>query len=285
MKPDLFAAKPKPIEPHASQADASISKARQETSTYFVRRQKQAVPMDQAKYELAALYRMLHVEGLDDGISGHISFRDQEEPHHFWVNPFGLLFEEVTPDNLIKVDYDGNVLQGDYPVNVAGFCIHSAIHRARADANCVVHVHSPLGTVFSALGRHIEPVDQNCCMYFDDHELYSDFHGPVNQDEEAQEICKALGDKSMVILQNHGAITVGEDMATAAHLMLAAERAYSANLNAFLYGTPKLIDPETAALTREWIANPIGHRIEFDAYLRKVERRYPELLSLKPRPQ
>ncbi len=234
------------------------------------------------KYLLAVTYRIMAMEGLDEGISGHISLRVPGEPDAFWVNPFGMLFEEVTPENIIKVNEEGKVLEGDHPVNVAGFCIHAAIHQARKDVHAVVHTHSPLGVVFSATGKRLVSIDQNSCMFFEDHGVYNEYNGPVTEEEDASKMITALSDNHTLILKNHGTITAAEEIETAAMLMIAAERAYHVNLQAS--GQNKMIEvrPEVARKTKSWIANPIGLSIEFEAYMRKAERVYPDLLNYKP---
>jgi len=118
------------------------------------------------KVKLAAAYRILARRGMDESVAGHISLRVPGAPDCFWVNPFGLLFKEVTADNLALVNERGEILGGWPLVNFAGFCIHSAIHQARPDVHCAVHVHSPAGTAFSALGQAIEPLDQVACSFF-----------------------------------------------------------------------------------------------------------------------
>lgn len=234
------------------------------------------------KYLLAATYRIMAMEKLDEGISGHISMRVPGEPNSFWVNPFGMLFEEVTPDNIIKVNEDGMVLEGDHPINVAGFCIHAAIHQARKNVHAVVHTHSPLGVVFSATGKKIQAIDQNSCMFFEDHGVYNEYNGPVTEEEDAAKMIKALENNHTLVLKNHGTITAAEEIETAAMLMIAAERAYHVNLKAANQEQVIEVRPEVARKTKSWIANPIGLAVEFEAYLRKAERCYPDLLNYKP---
>lgn len=270
-----------PLPPDGHKA---VAQARRQTALHFVRQQGAGESHEALKYRLAAACRMMVAEGLDEGgISGHITVRVPGEPDCFWVNPFGLLAEEVAPDNVIKVDKSGNVLEGAHPVNVAGFCIHAAIHEARPDVNCVIHTHSPHATVFGALGRLIEPVDQNCCMFFENHSLYTEYGGPVTDRDEAARLTEALGTTDVILLSNHGTITCGASIETATMLMVAAERACKLNLLAGgQAGKLKLVSPGVARQTRDWIANPIGFKVEFDALLRKVERLYPEFRDFKP---
>ena len=258
-----------------------VGNTRRNTAAFFSKKERpQTIPW--LRYRLAALYRILAMEKLDEGISGHISMKVPGREDTFWVNPFGLFFEEVTPDNLITVDGKGNVLEGDYPVNVAGFCIHAALHQGRPDTHCIVHTHSPDATLYASLGRHIQPVNQTSCMFFEDHALYDEYNGPVLSLSEGQQLVAAAGSNHTLLLRNHGTLTMAAELETAAILMISAEQACGANLMVMRSGNVRLIDPNVARLTRQWIANPLGLQIEFDAYMRKAERFYPDLIQYKP---
>jgi ribulose-5-phosphate 4-epimerase/fuculose-1-phosphate aldolase/alpha-ketoglutarate-dependent taurine dioxygenase len=259
----------------------AVGNARRNTSSFFTKKERpQTIPW--LRYRLAALYRVLAMEKLDEGISGHISLKVPGREDAFWVNPFGLFFEEVTPDNLITVDSKGNVLEGDYPVNVAGFCIHAALHKGRPDTHCIVHTHSPQATVYASLSQPIQPVNQTSCMFFEDHALYDEYNGPVLSLSEGQKLVAATGNNHTLLLRNHGVLTMAAELETAAILMISAEQACAMNLASMNAGHVKLVEPEVARLTRQWIANPLGMQIEFDAYMRKAERFYPDLLKYKP---
>jgi ribulose-5-phosphate 4-epimerase/fuculose-1-phosphate aldolase len=166
-------------------------------------------------------------------------------------------------------------------VNVAGFCIHASIHKMYPHIHCIAHTHSPWGTVFSTLNKPVLPLDQNCCMFFENHALFSEFNGPVNDVEDAEKLARTLNGKSAVILANHGMITCGESIETAIMYMIALERALRVNVLALQTGNYKVVEDEVARSTKEWIANPIGFAIEFEALQRKVERLYPELINYK----
>jgi ribulose-5-phosphate 4-epimerase/fuculose-1-phosphate aldolase len=269
------------LEKKPIQGQTAIDEAKLYTAQILAEKQANK-SNEMLKYLLAVTYRIIAMEGLDEGISGHISMRVPGESDAFWVNPFGMLFEEVTPENIIKVNEDGKVLEGNYPINVAGFCIHAAIHKARKDVHAVVHTHSPLGVVFSATGKKLSAIDQNSCMFFEDHGLYDEYNGPVTDQEDATKMVKALGKHHTLILKNHGTITVGEDIETAAMLMIAAERAYHVNLQVINKKDIIMVRPDVANKTKAWIANPIGLGIEFEAYMRKAERFFPDLLKYKP---
>ncbi|SDF55813.1 class II aldolase/adducin family protein [Chitinophaga filiformis] len=258
-----------------------VGNTRRNTAAFFSKKERpQTIPW--LRYRLAALYRILAMEKLDEGISGHISMKVPGRDDAFWVNPFGLFFEEVTPDNLITVDGKGDVLEGDHPVNVAGFCIHAALHQGRPDTHCIVHTHSPNATLYASLAKQIQPVNQTSCMFFEDHALYDEYNGPVLSLSEGQQLVTAAGGNHTLLLRNHGTLTMAAELETAAILMIAAEQACEANLMAMHTGNVKLVDPDVARLTRQWIANPLGLQIEFDAYMRKAERFYPDLIQYKP---
>lgn len=261
----------------------AVSNARKSTAQFFSNQLSDATDHEILKYKLAAAYRIMVSEGLDEGgISGHISMRVPGEPESFWVNPFGLMADEITAGNLIKVDKSGSVMEGDFPVNVAGFCIHAAIHSAYPHINCVVHTHSPWGTLFSALDRKIEPIDQNCCLFFENHALYSQFNGPVNDPEDAQRLASTLNGKDVIVLRNHGTITCGNTIEAAVMRMVSVERAYRLNVLALQANDVKLVPAETAKLTRDWIGNDMAFAIEFNALLRKIERLDPEFKKYRP---
>ena len=121
---------------------------------------------------LASGFRMFSHFGFDEGVAGHITFRDPEFEHHFWVNPFGMHFDQICVSDLILVDRNGEVAQGDRPVNTAAFAIHSRLHEARPDVNAAAHSHSMYGKSFSSMGRKLEPITQDSCAFFDDHVLF-----------------------------------------------------------------------------------------------------------------
>lgn len=261
----------------------TVQDSRRDTATFYINRLDEPQQEDFLKYKLAVANRIMAMEQLEEGgISGHISFKVPGTTDRFWVNPFGLLSEEVTPDNLILVNEDGAVLHGDHPVNVAGFCIHATIHKTYPDVHCIVHTHSPWGTLLSAMDQGIVPVDQNCCMFFENHAIYREYNGPVNEVEDAAKLAAVMAGNNAVILANHGVLTCGESIETAVMYMVAFERAARLNILCRQHGHYKVIADDVARMTREWIANPIGFKIEFDALLRKVERRYPELSRYNP---
>src|SRR5258707_9293741 len=210
------------------------------------------------KQELAGAFRIFGRFGFSEGVAGHITARDPEHHDRFWVNPFGMNFSQVKVSDLIPLDHEGNVVEGAPPGNRAAFCIHSQVHLARPDVIAAAHAHSLHGKAFSSLRILLDPLTQDACAFFEDHSLYEDYRGIVNDLEEGKRIGAALGSFKAVILANHGLLTVGESVAEAAWWFVTMERSCQAQLLAMAAGTPKLIDPATARLTRGQLGIPIA---------------------------
>lgn len=210
------------------------------------------------KQELATAYRLFGKLGFSEGVAGHITARDPENPEWFWVNPFGMSFNRISVSDLILVDHDGNIVEGSRPVNRAAFCIHSEVHKARPDAVAAAHAHSLHGKAFSSLRSLLDPITQDACAFYEDHGLYDDFGGVVNDTEEGRRISKALGPHKAVILANHGLLTVGHTVAEAAWWFVTMERSCQAQLLAMAAGRPIPIDHETALQVREQTGSHIS---------------------------
>src|SRR6266853_2059252 len=169
----------------------------------------------EVRVDLAAAYRLVALYGWDDLIFTHISARVPGAEHHFLLNPYGMMFDEVTASSLVKVDLDGNkVMDSPYEVNPAGFTIHSAVHAARADALCVMHLHTDYGIAVSAQKQGLLPISQQS-MFALASLAYHDYEGLALDDEEKPRLVRDLGDKTSMILRNHGLLTVGRTAAEA----------------------------------------------------------------------
>jgi len=229
------------------------------------------------KVKLAAAYRILARLGLDDGVAGHISLRVPEAPHYFWVNPFGLLFNEVCADNLVLVNEQGQIVKGGPMINLAGFLIHSAIHQARPDVNCAVHTHPPAGSAYSALGLLLEPLDQTGCSFFEDQALYDEYSGIVLDQNQVTGIVNSLGDKRTLILANHGLLTAASTVEQALIDMIDMERTCAVNLKAMSAGVPvKPIPPEPARQSRSVLTQPARYPFQWAALIRDLDRHEPD---------
>ncbi|MFF2806627.1 class II aldolase/adducin family protein [Streptomyces sp. NPDC058000] len=231
------------------------------------------------KRELAAAFRLFGAFGFSEGVAGHITARDPEHPDRFWVNPFGTSFRQIKVSDLILVDHTGTVVEGDRPVNRAAFCIHSEVHRARPDAVAAAHAHSLHGKAFATLRRRLDPLTQDACAFFEDHGLYEDFRGVVNDTEEGRRIATALGPHKAVVLANHGLLTVGRSVAEAAWWFLTMERSCQAQLLAMAAGTPHAIDRETALQVREQIGSPLSGWFQFRPLWDQITAEQPDLFD------
>jgi ribulose-5-phosphate 4-epimerase/fuculose-1-phosphate aldolase len=208
------------------------------------------------KEELAAGFRLFGKFGFSEGVAGHITVRDPEHPEYFWVNPFGMSFNKIKASDLILVDHKGDVIEGSRAVNRAAFVIHSRVHEARPDALAAAHSHSTYGRAFSSLGIKLDPITQDACAFYEDHAVYDDYHGLVNDIDEGVRLAKALGPNKAAVLQNHGLLTVGQTVAEAVWWFITMERSCQVQLVAMAAGTPKLIPHDVALQTRELIGTP-----------------------------
>ena len=147
----------------------------------------------QRKEKLAAAFRLFAHFGYEEGVAGHITVRDPEKPDHFWVNPFGVHFGHIRVRDLILVNHQGEVVEGNMPVNGAAFAIHSRIHIARPDVIAAAHAHSMYGKTWSTLGRLLDPLTQDACAFYEDHGLFQDYTGVVFDTGEGDRIAQALG--------------------------------------------------------------------------------------------
>src|SRR6266487_3550449 len=178
-----------------------------------------------ARLDLAAAYRLVALYGWDDLIFTHISARVPGADHHFLLNPYGMMFEEITASSLVKIDLAGNkVMESPYFVNPAGFTIHSAVHSAREDALCVMHLHTDYGIAVSAQKDGLLPISQQA-MFALSSLAYHDYEGLALDEEEKPRLVADLGDKKFMILRNHGLLTLGRTAAEAFLGMFLLERA------------------------------------------------------------
>lgn len=178
----------------------------------------------QARVELAAAYRLIHNYGWTSLVFNHITSRVPGADDQFLINNFGLRYDEITASNLIKVDLKGNVVdaKGDERVNLAGYVIHSAIHGARHDVQCALHTHGPSGVAVSCLEQGFMHINQDS-MQFAGKIAYHDFEGLAVDEDERQRLVADFGDKTVLILRNHGMLTVGKTVADAFVMMWALE--------------------------------------------------------------
>lgn len=224
----------------------------------FVVERSEADERLRRKQRLALAYRIFGRLGFDEGVAGHITVRDPGDPSVFWVNPFGLSFKLITADDLILVNHQGEVVEGDWPVNRAAFAIHAALHEARPDVMAAAHSHSKNGRAFSALRRTLSPITQDSCIFYEDHALFDDYTGVVNDPDEGKRLAHALGGNKAAILANHGILTVGQTLEETVFWYVTMERTCEVELLARAAGTVTTIDDAVARATHAEIGNPIA---------------------------
>ena len=228
------------------------------------------------RVELAAAYRLVAAYGMSDLIYTHISARIPGPEHHFLINPYGLLFDEVTASSLIRVDQSCNkVSESPFPVNPAGFTIHSAIHQVREDAGCVLHTHTRAGVAVSAQQHGVLPISQQSTFVLASL-AYHDYEGVAVRDDEKPRLQADLGHKRFLMLRNHGLLTVGRSVAEAFLLMYTFERTCQIQVDALAGGQPLgHIDPaiiDGAMAASKAVTMGMGPNLAWPALLRKLER-------------
>lgn len=234
-----------------------------------------------ARVDLAAMYRLVSLYGWDDLIFTHISHRVPGPDHHFLINPYGFLFEEITASSLVKVDLDGNIIdETPYFINPAGFTIHSAVHAAREDAQVVMHLHTDDGVAVSAQKDGLLPLSQTAMLVH--HDLaYHDYEGVALDHDERERIVADLGTKSNLMLRNHGTLTVGGTAAECFLRMFFLERACTMQIRALSVGRDNVLEgTEHVRGVVESQSNPEGtavlaNRLAWPGLLRRLDRRLP----------
>ncbi len=232
-----------------------------------------------ARVDLAAACRLVALFGWDDLVFTHISARVPGEPGAFLINPYGLMFEEITASSLVKVDHAGERLDDSpFPVNPAGFVIHSAVHGARPDAQCVLHVHSLNGIAVSAQAGGVRPISQQSIFVLSSLG-YHDYEGVALRDDEKPRLVSDLGRANHLMLRNHGLLTVGGSVAEAFLAMYLFETVCTIQVRAQAGGGPLVeVAPEIIATARAQAAQATrgqGAQLVWPGLLRRLDRRNP----------
>jgi ribulose-5-phosphate 4-epimerase/fuculose-1-phosphate aldolase len=235
------------------------------------------------RVDLAAAYRLVAYHGWDDLIFTHLSARIPGPEHHFLLNPYNLMFEEVTASSLVKVDMNGNPVEPTpFITNPAGFTIHSAVHMARPDAHAVMHLHTPHGQAVSAHGEGLLPLTQTAMLVRAD-VAYHDYEGVAVDLGERERIVADLGDKGAMLLRNHGTLTVGETVGEAFVKMYFLERACQAQILALSAGdalnNPPQGSPEVTAEQGKVGLKVGANLLAWPALLRKAYRLDPSFAT------
>ncbi len=228
------------------------------------------------RVDLAACYRLIAMYGWDDLIFTHISARIPGPEEHFLINAYGLLFEEMTASSLIKVDLDGNkIIDSPYPVNPAGFTIHSAVHKARDDVGCVLHTHTKAGVAVSAQKDGLLPLSQVSLIALAS-VGYHDYEGIALNEEEKPRLVADLGSSKFLILRNHGLLAVGATIPDAFLAMYLLETACQTQIMAQSSGAQLTqINPQILAgimAQAEQVTKGLGGDLAWPALLRKLDR-------------
>jgi ribulose-5-phosphate 4-epimerase/fuculose-1-phosphate aldolase len=240
-------------------------------------RQRVSAEEWQLRTDLAACYRLVAMFGWDDLIFTHISARLPGPEHQFLINPYGFGFDEITASSLVKVDLEGRKLDDSpHDINPAGFTIHSAIHAAREDAGCVLHVHSVNGVAVSAQEGGVLPLSQHSIFVLSSL-AYHDYEGVALNDDEKPRLVRDLGNKRCLMLRNHGLLTVGRSVPEAFVAMYFFEATCMMQLRAMAGGTPlRLIDPRIIeGAQKQWqqVTRGAGAELAWPALLRRLDRR------------
>lgn len=220
---------------------------------------------------MAGAFRVFARKGFTEGSAGHISIRDPVDPTTFWINPLGVHFGLLTARDMVHVDEEGQVLPdgNQCAVNTAGFRIHSALHRARPDANAACHTHSTFGRAYSSFARPLDMLNQDVILFYNNHSVYEGYGGVALEAEEGKEIAKALGPKNKsVILRNHGLLTIGETVDEAAYLFTLMEKSCEIQMHVNTAAAAKgwevkLVEDKEAQWTFDVTADSEGMYTEF----------------------
>jgi len=231
------------------------------------------------RVDLAACYRLIAMFGWDDLVFTHISARLPGEHDAFLINPYGMLFEEITASSLVKVDARGEKLApSDWPINPAGFVIHSAVHAARPDVGCVLHVHTNAGVAVSAQKQGLLPISQTSTIPLSSLG-YHDYEGIALRDDEKPRLVRDLGQSACLILRNHGLLTAGPTVADAFIWMYALQRACEIQILAQGGGAELVqVDPRIVGGVKanlEAVTKGMGGALAWPALRRKLDRTDP----------
>jgi ribulose-5-phosphate 4-epimerase/fuculose-1-phosphate aldolase len=232
----------------------------------------------QLRVDLAACYRLVALYGWSDLVFTHISARIPGPEHHFLINPYGMLFDEITASSLVKVDQHCNkLIESSYPVNPAGFTIHSCIHAARQDVGCVLHTHSRAGVAVSAQKGGVLPISQQSTFVLASL-AYHGYEGVALRDDEKPRLVADFGRKTYLMLRNHGLLTVGPTVADAFLAMYTFENTCRIQIDAQAGGELVTIDPrimDGLAQVMKTVTAGQGAQIAWPALLRKLDRTDP----------
>ncbi len=235
-------------------------------------------PVTQARLDLTTALRAAARHGLNEGVCNHFSMTVPGRPELFLVNPQGLHWSEITPGDIVMADGDGNIVEGKYPVEATAFHIHARIHAGNPKATVVLHTHMPYATALTSIrdGR-LEMCTQNAFRYWDRIAYDEAYGGVALSNDEGERICRAMSDKDILFLRNHGVIVSGPTVAQAYDDLYYLERAALVQVLAMQTGRPlHVIDEATAAHTARQIAGDVQQAmLHFESLKRMLDRDEP----------
>ncbi|MDQ6620404.1 MAG: class II aldolase/adducin family protein [Pseudomonadota bacterium] len=234
------------------------------------------------KKHLVAACRAFAVHNLDYGFAGHLTVRDPEFTHLYWTNPMAVHFAQVKLSNLILVDHKGEVVQGTYAVNRAGFVLHAAVHEAHPDIVAMCHAHSVYGTAWAATGRPLPPITQDAAVFFEDHVVIKDQAGQVAVEEDAgHSVAPWFKGVKAAIHQNHGLLTVSRhSIDDAAFWFIGLERCCRQQLMIEATGIePVLVPPDRARYSREHVGSSYIGWLHFQPIYEQLVATQPDMFS------
>ena len=236
----------------------------------------------QLRCDLAACYRLVAAYGWSDLIFTHVSARIPGPEHQFLINPYGLMFDEITASSLIKIDQDCNKLSDSpYPVNPAGFTIHSCIHEGREDAGCVLHTHTRAGVAVSAQKCGVLPISQQSTFVLGSL-AYHDYEGVALRDEEKSRLQADLGNANYLMLRNHGLLTIGKTIPDDFLTMYIFENTCRIQIDAQAGGELTMVNPKVLdgiANVMKVVTSGQGAALAWPSLLRKLDRMDPSYKS------
>lgn len=231
------------------------------------------------KQKLAGAFRLFGRFGFNEGVAGHITYRDPELLDHLWVNPYGIHFSKIKTSDLVLVNSEGEVVEGKYSVQKAAYNIHAAVHKARPDVIASAHAHPVHAKTWSASGRLLDPLTQDACAFYNDHAVLDEYSGVVYEEEEGERLAKALGDKKAIILRSHGHLTVGQSVDSAAFWFITMERSCQSQLLAEAAGIVNPIDDKNATIAASQVGREIDGWENFQPLWEKIVSDQPDLLE------
>ncbi len=238
-------------------------------------REKVSAEEWQSRVDLACAYRLVAHYGWDDLIFTHLSARIPGPEEHFLINPFGLMFEEVTASSLVKVDLHGNImLPSPYPINPAGYTIHSCVHEARHDVGAVMHTHTVAGVAVSSLKEGLLPLSQTALGFYND-VRYHDYEGVALVEDEKPRLAADLGDGSAMILRSHGLLAAAGTVGETFLVLYMLQRACEMQLAAMSAGRELIQQPQSMAdlvALQSRSAFGLGAQMSWTALMRKMDR-------------